>query len=100
MTEELFDYRRDPADGREALRASMPTPEMNAPAIVYLLSEAAAGISGQVLRVDGNELSLMSHPLVLAPATARGPVWTVQEVAAALAGPLAGDRQPLGIVRA
>lgn len=60
-------------------------PEDNAPAVVFLLSDAAAGITGQVVRVDGAELSLMSRPAVR-PALVRMAEPSVAAVAAAFAG--------------
>lgn len=71
-------------------------PADNAPAVIYLLSDASAGISGQVVRVDGDELSLMTHPRILAP-TVRMPTWTVAAVASAFAGDLAGRQQSVGL---
>jgi NAD(P)-dependent dehydrogenase (short-subunit alcohol dehydrogenase family) len=71
-------------------------PEDNAPAVVYLLSDAAAGVTGQVVRVDGTELSLMSHPGLLPPVV-RLPEPTVAAVAAAFAGQLAARQQPTGL---
>jgi NAD(P)-dependent dehydrogenase (short-subunit alcohol dehydrogenase family) len=72
------------------------SPETNAPAVVYLLSDAAAGINGQVVRIDGDELSLMSHPEVVEP-TVRNPEWTVEAVAAAFEVQLGRLAQPLGL---
>ncbi|HEY8534199.1 MAG TPA: SDR family oxidoreductase [Micromonospora sp.] len=74
-------------------------PASNAPAVVYLLSDAAAGITGQVVRVDGDELALMASPR-LAGAPVRVREWTVDAVAAAFAGELARRRQPVGLRRA
>jgi NAD(P)-dependent dehydrogenase (short-subunit alcohol dehydrogenase family) len=71
-------------------------PAINAPAVVFLLSDAAAGINGQVVRIDGDELSLMSHPDVVEP-TVRNPEWTVQAVAAAFAADLGRLVQPVGL---
>jgi NAD(P)-dependent dehydrogenase (short-subunit alcohol dehydrogenase family) len=43
-------------------------PEVIAPLIVYLASDASRGITGQVFRLSGLELSLYSHPRPLYPA--------------------------------
>ena len=74
------------------------TPESNAPAVVFLLSDAAAAVHGQVVRIDGDELSLISHPSVLGEGL-RDPEWTVAGVAAAFAGELGRSLQPLGLFR-
>lgn len=42
-------------------------PEQNAPVVVYLLSELAAGITGQVIRIQGDALNLMTHPAARQP---------------------------------
>lgn len=100
MTEVLWNFRGDSVAARQTQRAAMPTPEANAAAVIYLLSDAAAALSGQVIRVDGDKISLVTHPEVLPAAKAVGTVWTVAEVAAAISadGGIAGDLQPIGIV--
>ncbi len=92
MADEFERYLGARARGQNVGKA----PELNAPAVVYLLSDAAAGINGQVVRVDGEELSLMTHPAVLRP-TLRGPQWTVESVAAAFADDLAARQQRVGL---
>jgi NAD(P)-dependent dehydrogenase (short-subunit alcohol dehydrogenase family) len=74
-------------------------PEQNAPAIVYLLSDAAAGLHGQVIRIDGDELSMIAHPTVLGTGV-RDPQWTVDKVAAAFAAGAVGPLSPVGLHRA
>jgi NAD(P)-dependent dehydrogenase (short-subunit alcohol dehydrogenase family) len=71
----------------------------NAPAVVYLLSDLSAAVHGQVVRMDGAELSLIRHPAVLGTGV-EDPRWTVAAVAAAFEGDLAGCLQPLGLFRA
>ena len=66
--------------------------------MVYLLSDAAAGVHGQVVRIDGDELLLMSHPSIIGEGP-RHPKWTVERVARAFAGELANRLQPLGLHR-
>ncbi|MEU5694373.1 SDR family oxidoreductase [Actinosynnema sp. NPDC020468] len=73
------------------------TPEVNAPLVVYLLSDRAH-VTGQVLRLHGDELMLMSRPAVLEP-VARCPEWTVASVEDAVDGPLRSVRQPFGLRR-
>ncbi|RLK09730.1 NAD(P)-dependent dehydrogenase (short-subunit alcohol dehydrogenase family) [Micromonospora sp. M71_S20] len=62
------------------------SPASNAPAVVHLLSDAAAGISGRIVRVDGDELSLVQPPRTAV--AVRLPEWTVAAVAEAFAGDL------------
>jgi NAD(P)-dependent dehydrogenase (short-subunit alcohol dehydrogenase family) len=94
MADEFERYLGDRGHGQNLGKA----PELNAPAVVYLLSDAAAEVTGQVVRIDGDELSLMTHPAVLEP-PARSPQWTVDEVAAAFAAQLGVVRQRLGLHR-
>lgn len=74
-------------------------PEENAPAVVYLLSDAAAAINGQVLRIDGRRLALMTHPAVLHPPLERDQ-WSVQSVQEAFEQGLAASQVPLGVTGA
>jgi NAD(P)-dependent dehydrogenase (short-subunit alcohol dehydrogenase family) len=92
MADEFERYLGEQARGQNVGK----TPEINAPAVVYLLSDAAAGVNGQVLRIDGDELSIMSHPNIVEPVV-NNPQWTVEAVAAAFAGPLGKAVQPLGL---
>jgi NAD(P)-dependent dehydrogenase (short-subunit alcohol dehydrogenase family) len=93
MSEEFERYLGAAARSQNTNKA----PELNAPAVVYLLSDASAAVNGQVVRVDADELSLMTHPAVLQPAL-RSPQWTVESVAAAFADDLAGRQQAIGLV--
>jgi NAD(P)-dependent dehydrogenase (short-subunit alcohol dehydrogenase family) len=51
-------------------------PENIAPLVVYLASDEAAWITGQVFRMTGNILSLFSHPKPIHPTAAEG-AWTL-----------------------
>jgi NAD(P)-dependent dehydrogenase (short-subunit alcohol dehydrogenase family) len=95
MAEEFERYLGDRARGQNVGKP----PEVNAPAVVFLLSDAAAGINGQIVRMDGDELSLMTHPSVVSP-TCSNPQWTVESVAEAFATRLSAQSQPLGVRRA
>lgn len=75
------------------------TSEENAPVVVFLLSEAAAGVNGQVVRIDGRRLSLMTHPAVLHPPLERDR-WGVKDVGAAFHESLKHRQSPLGVVGA
>jgi NAD(P)-dependent dehydrogenase (short-subunit alcohol dehydrogenase family) len=60
-------------------------PADNAPVLVYLLSEFSAGVNGQVLRIDGRELTVVTH-------------WTPETVARAVERHRDSHLQPLGAV--
>jgi NAD(P)-dependent dehydrogenase (short-subunit alcohol dehydrogenase family) len=74
-------------------------PEDNAPAVVFMLSPLAAGMNGQVLRLDGGRLSLMTHPAVLHPPLEREH-WSIAELQAAWSSHFAQRQLPLGVVAA
>lgn len=74
-------------------------PADNAPAAAYLISDASRRLNGQVLRVDGAALTVVSHPRPLEPA-ARREIWTAAEVAEAMDGELSSHVQPLGLAQA
>jgi NAD(P)-dependent dehydrogenase (short-subunit alcohol dehydrogenase family) len=61
-----------------------PPPDAIAPLVVFLLSDAAAGVTGQIIRLDGRRLSIYpppEHPRSLGEREA----WTAPEIAAAFA---------------
>lgn len=45
----------------------LPSPQVSAPVISYLLSDRARGIHGQVVRIAGRQLSFVSHPTIADP---------------------------------
>lgn len=72
-------------DGRPLPR---PSAASVAPIVVYLLSDGAAAINGKLLKFNGTTLAPMSGAELAAEAITRER-WTVAEIAAACAGPLA-----------
>ncbi|RVT94250.1 SDR family NAD(P)-dependent oxidoreductase [Sphingomonas crocodyli] len=75
---------------------AMPAPETNAPLMVYLLSDRAAGITGQIVRIDGTRLSLMTHPAIRAPIIERE-TWTPDAIADAFDATLAANQLPTDV---
>lgn len=73
-----------------------PSPANNVPVIAYLLSDRAADIAGQVVRIDGARMSIMSHPAICLP-YGEADEWTPECVAAAFDTTLRALRQPLGV---
>ena len=53
---------KDPAAARRMERYQQITAEHNAPLAVFLASDAAAGVTGQIFSVRKNEIFLMSQP--------------------------------------
>ncbi|GLZ05575.1 dehydrogenase [Actinomadura sp. NBRC 104412] len=62
-------------------RRGLGTADDAAPAVVFLASDAAAGITGQCLAAGGDRLALWSHPQEVAVAVRDGG-WTPETVAA------------------
>lgn len=83
------------AASREVHYASLPGPEVNAPVVSFLLSDAASAINGQVVRIAGKQLSFVTHPLIAEPVMEGD--WNDEAVQAAFAETLAGKQQPLGL---
>lgn len=85
-------------DGPDSPAAKPPAPEENAPVVTFLLSDAAEGIEGQIVRIDSGTLSLMSHPSVVEPVITRER-WTAADVADAFDDRLRAHLVPLGLSR-
>lgn len=75
----------------------LPDPKVNVPPLLYLLSDRSRSINGQVVRIDGKKLSLMTHPANRAPVLERDE-WTLDTVAEAFDEVLAANQLPLGVV--
>ena len=71
-------------------------PHDNATAVCFLLSDQALGITGQVLRIDGHNLCLMTHPAMLQPAHAVEP-GSADSVARVFDQALRAALAPLGL---
>lgn len=75
---------------------AQPSPSANAPVVTYLLSDLSAGVTGQVVRINGGDLALSAHPAVLAPVLHRDE-WTLEAVHAAFDAHLADRQFPAGL---
>ena len=64
-----------------------------APLLVWLLSAAAAGVTGQALGLGGDRITVWSHPTVVAEASRDGG-WTPEAIAAAFPAQLEPHLQP------
>ncbi len=83
-----------PADVRREHAIGMP--EDCAPLVVFLASDAAAGITGQAIGIGGDRLSLYSHPAELV-AELRDGGWTAEEIAACWESAFGSSQQPYGV---
>ncbi|MGE3329299.1 MAG: SDR family NAD(P)-dependent oxidoreductase [Acidimicrobiia bacterium] len=81
---------------KSSVRQSGWDVEANAPVVVFLISDAAARVTGQVLRVEGPSMSLVSHPrpihYVVAPEG-----WTPQSIADSFPKTFEQWLEPVGV---
>ncbi len=89
------DYMEIQSKNRDVVYTSLPRPETNAPVVAFLLSDASAGLNGQVVRIAGRELSLVTHPMIAEPVLEDN--WTDSKVASAFAETLMDRQQALGL---
>jgi hypothetical protein len=94
MSKNTDDYMR----GKGQLQGERPfvDPACNAPAVAFFLSDAAAHVSGQVLRVHGEQIQLMGHPAVMLPVMTQG-TWDVASISQQLAQAFPQGLPPLGL---
>ncbi|MFE5705403.1 SDR family NAD(P)-dependent oxidoreductase [Rhodococcus koreensis] len=78
-------------------KAEQPAPESNCPLVTFLLSDRSIGITGQVIRIENEQLAIMTHPAVLVPFPTHER-WTAELVAEAFDIDLAARQQPVGVV--
>ena len=72
----------------------MPGPEEIAPLVVYLLSDAARDVTGQVYTAAGDRLAVWAQPQEVRSVVAAGG-WTPQRIAEVLPATLGQERMPM-----
>src|SRR5690348_13079775 len=82
------------AEKERVARLQQMTPEKIAPLVVYLGSDKAAGISGQIFSVRNNEIFLFNQTRPIR-AIHRGDGWTPEKIDAQLKGAFAPSFTPL-----
>ena len=82
----------------ELWRRGLGTSEDVAPLVVYLASDAAAGVTGQAIAAGGNRITLWSHPREVVTAVQDGG-WTNQSVAEVFPAVFAPQLQDFGANR-
>ena len=73
-------------------------PAANAPTVAWLLSDRSAGVNGQLVRIEKDQLALIAHPAVLLPVLDRPGGWSFEAVTEAFERDLALRQPPLGIM--
>jgi NAD(P)-dependent dehydrogenase (short-subunit alcohol dehydrogenase family) len=76
-------------------RAIGASPEIVAPAVVYLLSDLSAHLTGQTLSMLGGKLGMLAPPRPLEHTVERER-WTPEAIAEVIDGEYAGEFQPVG----
>jgi NAD(P)-dependent dehydrogenase (short-subunit alcohol dehydrogenase family) len=71
--------------------------DANSPIVEYLLSDDAADVNGQLVRIDKGEISLYAHPALLLPAVKRES-WDARAVAEVFAKDLKHRQVPCGVL--
>jgi NAD(P)-dependent dehydrogenase (short-subunit alcohol dehydrogenase family) len=97
MAEEFVEIMETPESERENVLGTFPEPASNAPLIVYLLSDLASDVSGQLLRTLSGKISVVSRPAVILPPI-ENPAGTVEGVAELVAKSLKAQFTPTGPV--
>lgn len=69
----------------------------NAGVFAWLLSDRAHGVNGQIIRIEGEQLSLVAHPAVVLPVLEKEGGWGFEDVDQAFADDLGGRQLPVGI---
>ena len=82
--------------GEPSAPPSSNQPESIAPLVTFLLSPAAAHLTGQVIRFDSRRLAIVGHPGTLHGAVERDG-WTLELVEEALTTTLKDALQPVGL---
>jgi NAD(P)-dependent dehydrogenase (short-subunit alcohol dehydrogenase family) len=70
-------------------------PEANTPVVEFLLSDLSRDVNGQLLKIEGSNLSLVVHPANLHPILKRE-AWTMEAIADAFRSELGKRQLPLG----
>jgi NAD(P)-dependent dehydrogenase (short-subunit alcohol dehydrogenase family) len=95
MAEHTSAYRR--SIGAVDRSSRFQPAEANSPLVEFLLSDRAEGVSGQIVRIDGGEIQLYTHPALLVPAVYRE-TWTAGEIADAFDAELRERLVPVGVL--
>jgi short-subunit dehydrogenase len=77
-------------------RANAVSPEVVAPAVVYLLSDLSSRITGQIVAMLGPRLGLTRHPRVVEHLEQREQ-WTPEEIGQVIERVYGAELQPIGV---
>ena len=80
---------------RPSSRPPLPPPEHVAPLVTYMLSDRSIGLMGQIVRLEGPQLTIMRHPSIPEVHVSREE-WSVDDIADAIDGPLHDELRHVG----
>jgi NAD(P)-dependent dehydrogenase (short-subunit alcohol dehydrogenase family) len=95
MAETNMKFLAQQSASREVVYTTLPAADVNAPAAAFLLSDRSIGINGQIVRIAGEELSFVTHPMIAEPVL-KGR-WDDDAVEAAFRDTLGRKQQKLGL---
>jgi len=95
MAETNMKFLAQQSASREVVYTSLPQADVNAPVAAFLLSDASIGINGQLVRIAGDELSFVTHPMIAEPVLKGS--WDDEALAAAFRHTLNQKQQKLGL---
>ncbi len=93
---EAFEQRGEPFPDWLRKGAAFGTPDDVAGLIVFLVSDAASGVTGQTIGLGGDRLALWSYPSEVA-AVYRDGGWSADDIAAVYPASLGQTPQPYGV---
>lgn len=98
MAETNMKFLAQQSASREVVYTTLPAADVNAPAAAFLLSDRSIGINGQIVRIAGEDLSFVTHPMIAEPVL-KGR-WDDDAIEAAFRDTLGRKQQKLGLAYA
>jgi len=95
MAQSNMGFLAQQSANREVVYTTLPDPAGNAPVVSFLISDASIGINGQVIRIAGEQLSFVTHPMIADPVLEGE--WTSETVVKAFAESLSQNQCKLGL---
>lgn len=95
MAESNMRHLAEQSASREVVYTTLPKADVSAPAAAFLLSDRSIGVTGQILRIAGDELSFITHPMIADPVLVGA--WSDEAIDTAFRETLAARQPRLGL---